>query len=362
MRITMLLRRLWGFVVLAMVMAPAVGAAVPGTITYQGYLTTSTGTPVSGTVSAVFGLYSSPTGTAAPLWTETQSIATANGVYAVQLGSITGFNTVPGLFDNGALYLGIAVNGDPELLPRQQLTSVGYALRAEKADSVPDAALSANVALLNGTQTFAGANTLANAGNVFAGDGAGLTNLNADNLASGTLPASRLSGTYSGITGLGTIAGDVTAAGEFRYSTPKTRYYSVHASGFSVKSSSTTWASNWGGGNDRYLSGPSGTQDMVAPLPLPDGVTVKSLSCLVTDSSTTYGVTIGIIDAEANTWICGPVTSSSSSGKGTLSTTCSYPINAQSRYFAARYTNDTACGSSCSLYGCTVTYQEYSAQ
>jgi hypothetical protein len=43
--------------------------------------------------------------------------------------------------------------------------------------SVADARLSANVALLNGTQTFSGANTFSNLGNSFAGNGAGLTNL-----------------------------------------------------------------------------------------------------------------------------------------------------------------------------------------
>jgi hypothetical protein len=51
-------------------------------------------------------------------------------------------------------------------------------------------------------------------GNVTAanllGNGSSLTSLNASNLASGTVPAARLTGAYTGITGLGTIAGTLT--------------------------------------------------------------------------------------------------------------------------------------------------------
>jgi hypothetical protein len=49
-----------------------------------------------------------------------------------------------------------------------------------------------NLAKLNGTQTFTGANTFSNASNSFTGDGAGLTNLNASNVSSGTLSDNRL--------------------------------------------------------------------------------------------------------------------------------------------------------------------------
>ncbi len=49
-------------------------------------------------------------------------------------------------------------------------------------------------AQLAGTQTWAGANTFSNVGNSFTGSGAGLTALNATNLASGLLADARLSG------------------------------------------------------------------------------------------------------------------------------------------------------------------------
>jgi hypothetical protein len=56
-----------------------------------------------------------------------------------------------------------------------------------------DARLSANVALLNADQTFAGQNTFNNPGNNFTGNGAGLTSLSAGNINSGTLANARLS-------------------------------------------------------------------------------------------------------------------------------------------------------------------------
>lgn len=43
--------------------------------------------------------------------------------------------------------------------------------------TLPDGTLSLNVPLLNGTQTFTGANALTNTGNTFVGNGAGLTNV-----------------------------------------------------------------------------------------------------------------------------------------------------------------------------------------
>ena len=67
--------------------------------------------------------------------------------------------------------------------------------------TLPDARLSANVALLNANQAFAGANTLTNAANTlagtftgsFTGNAGSLTNLNASTLASGTVADARLS-------------------------------------------------------------------------------------------------------------------------------------------------------------------------
>jgi hypothetical protein len=119
---------------LTVVTAASVFAAVPQIISYEGYLTDLSHEPVNGTVSIVFGLYSTPTGTDAPLWTETQgSVAVTNGVYSVLLGSVTPID-LP--FD-AQYWLGVKVGADAEMAPRQALAGAPYARRAETVDTVP---------------------------------------------------------------------------------------------------------------------------------------------------------------------------------------------------------------------------------
>ncbi len=105
-------------------------AAIPPTINYQGYLTDAAGVPVNGTVQMVFSIYNVAVGGSA-LWTQTQSVAVAKGVYNVTLGGAT-LIALP--FDV-QYYLGVAVGADPEMTPRQALTSVAYAFRAKTADN-----------------------------------------------------------------------------------------------------------------------------------------------------------------------------------------------------------------------------------
>ena len=68
-----------------------------------------------------------------------------------------------------------------------------------------------------GNNSFSGANTFSNAGNLFTGSGAGLTALNAGNLASGIVPSARLTGSYaidvSGNAATATTAAFATSAG-----------------------------------------------------------------------------------------------------------------------------------------------------
>jgi len=109
--------------------------AVPQTINYQGYLTDSGGTPVDGTVQMTFRIYDVATGGIA-LWTETQSSVTvSDGIYSVVLGSVTPISLS---FDT-QYFLGIEVETDGEMIPRQALTSVGYAFSSNMADTAADA-------------------------------------------------------------------------------------------------------------------------------------------------------------------------------------------------------------------------------
>jgi uncharacterized protein (TIGR02145 family) len=117
-------------------------AQVPRLINYQARLVNpGTNLPVEdGTYSIAFSLYDGPTG-GIPLWMETQSIQTINGVYSVLLGSMNPIEAA--LLIGTARYLGVAIGTDPEMVPRKQMVSVPFALHAQSAESV-SGALNAN--------------------------------------------------------------------------------------------------------------------------------------------------------------------------------------------------------------------------
>jgi hypothetical protein len=125
-------------VALTAVLVAAVSfAAVPQTISYQGFLAHSGGVPVNGAVNMTFSLYTLPTGTVSQVWTETQTgVAVTSGQYSVVLGSVTPL-AIP--FDV-PYYLGVTVGSDAEMTPRLPLTSTGYAFRAAQADGVSSSA------------------------------------------------------------------------------------------------------------------------------------------------------------------------------------------------------------------------------
>jgi len=115
-------------------------AAIPQTITYQGYLTDPHGIPIDETMSIVFAIYSQAS-RGNPLWTETHTVTVTDGVFSTTLGTTTPITL---LFDT-PYYIGIKVDSDNEMTSRQPLTSVGYAFRAQEADSVKDNAVTTQV-------------------------------------------------------------------------------------------------------------------------------------------------------------------------------------------------------------------------
>lgn len=119
--------------VLSLAAAPAaLLAAPPQTIAYQGYLSTSAGTPVNGAVTITFSLYTAPAVETA-LWSETQAgVQVTNGVYAVILGTVTPLTLA---FDR-QYWLGVKIGADAEMSPRHALASAPYAFRAAQAEGV----------------------------------------------------------------------------------------------------------------------------------------------------------------------------------------------------------------------------------
>jgi len=129
-------------------------AEVPNTITYQGYLTDSSGTPVTATESMTFSIYDASTG-GNVLWSEFESVPVSNGTFNNQLGDTTAFPV--NLFNGQALFIGVKVGADPEMFPRKPVTSAPYAFKAATADvaTLADSAIQADNATTLDGQTAA---------------------------------------------------------------------------------------------------------------------------------------------------------------------------------------------------------------
>src|SRR3989338_4197383 len=111
-------------------------AEVPQYISYQGKLMDATGDKaVTRSITMTFRLYDASTG-GTELWKEEHSISLAEadkGLFNVVLGSVTALSSTD---FNTPMWLSVQVTGDSEMTPRQRLTASGYALNADKLDSL----------------------------------------------------------------------------------------------------------------------------------------------------------------------------------------------------------------------------------
>ncbi len=209
-------------------------APLDSAFTYQGELVEA-GAPATGTYDLRFRLYDEASGGA--LIGDTlcsDNLAVANGRFAVSL------DFGPAAFAGQKRFLQLEVRRDTGLgcsdasgytvlTSRQELTAAPNASFAQNAASfngqtagfyqdaanltgtLADARLSGNVARLNGNQTFTGQMNFSNAGNTYAGSGAGLTNLNGASINAGTLARSSLSADVQ--SGVGTLGLDLSLSG-----------------------------------------------------------------------------------------------------------------------------------------------------
>jgi len=103
-------------------------AEVPQVISYQGRLNdTGTGETVDGTHDITFNLYDSETGISSPLWTEThRGVTLSDGYFNVFLGSVNPFGSEVDFSEQ--YWLGVSIDGNPEMAPRFRLSASPYAL------------------------------------------------------------------------------------------------------------------------------------------------------------------------------------------------------------------------------------------
>jgi len=106
---------------------------VPNLIDFNGRLTDSSGNAVDQTVNITFKLYDAESGGTA-LWTETQTVNVTDGLFNVQLGSVTALDESN--FSSSERWIGISVGTDSEMTPRTRIAAVPYALQS--GTSTPD--------------------------------------------------------------------------------------------------------------------------------------------------------------------------------------------------------------------------------
>ncbi len=115
----------------------ATTTAVPNLVRYGGVLKDAQGAPLSSTtVGITFAIYKQQDG-GAPVWMETQSVATdAGGNYSALLGSTTASGLPGDLFSQEEQrWLGVQVQGQAEQ-SRVLLVSVPYAFKAHEAETL----------------------------------------------------------------------------------------------------------------------------------------------------------------------------------------------------------------------------------
>jgi hypothetical protein len=108
-------------------------ANIPRAFSYQGTLRLADGNLANGSYNITLRIYTAVTGGTA-LHTETFSdTVVRNGAFSVVVGDATPI--AAGVFDNANLYLGITVAPDAEMLPRQRLFPVPWAMQAMEAST-----------------------------------------------------------------------------------------------------------------------------------------------------------------------------------------------------------------------------------
>ena len=105
-------------------------ANIPEILSFQGKITSSSGISVNDTIPIVFKIYDVSAGGSA-LWIENQTLAVIDGIFNAELGSITTLNLT---FDK-QYWIGISVNGDAEMIPREKIKTSAYSFNSILSDT-----------------------------------------------------------------------------------------------------------------------------------------------------------------------------------------------------------------------------------
>jgi hypothetical protein len=118
-------------------MAGAASGGVPRLIAYQGKLS---GVDPNATVNLTVKFYDAPTGGNVLFSEQQNSVSLNNGVFSINIGSQTTDGVPDSALEpndpNAGVWLGMAVNGAPELTPRTRFVMVPYAAKAAGAEGL----------------------------------------------------------------------------------------------------------------------------------------------------------------------------------------------------------------------------------
>jgi uncharacterized coiled-coil protein SlyX len=107
---------------------------IPQYMPFQGFLADLNGAPINRAVTLTFNLYANSQD-ANPIWTETvNNVPVQNGAFSINLGEIAAITAA--LSNGDSKYVGISIDGQAEILPRQKLGAIPYAFLADNASKL----------------------------------------------------------------------------------------------------------------------------------------------------------------------------------------------------------------------------------
>ncbi len=113
--------------------APQAAVTIPTTFSYQGTLRDANGDLINGAVNLTLKIHSAVIGGNALHSESYANVNVRNGLFSVIVGDANPIAST--VFDTYPLYLGLSVNQDPEMLPRQRLHPVPYAMQSSSAQT-----------------------------------------------------------------------------------------------------------------------------------------------------------------------------------------------------------------------------------
>ena len=132
-----------------LLLGAGVAQAVPLQLAHQGRLLDTEQSPLDGSHDLTFRVFDAPTD-GVLLWEDTVTETFTGGYYATVLGADDANQLDDGIFATPPVYLELTVDNGEPLLPRQEINSVPFALRAGTAENLEGGYVDASEVAIDG--------------------------------------------------------------------------------------------------------------------------------------------------------------------------------------------------------------------